>query len=151
MCRTSRPTDTEQCNTNPCPVHNSQNSQNPKCVQDGSFFCHGNTNYCHVKGYRELCCKTCENWRPENAKAAVEDDSRLNIDGFQEGDDFDEDDEDINELDYEELDLDVALGQLDNDMAQVDVNKVDMEGFKLDWSRMEKQHKSEQKRGYSAN
>ena len=138
VCRTSRPADTEQCNTNPCPVRNS-NPQNPKCVQDGSFFCHGNTNYCHVKGYRELCCKTCENWKPENAKAVVEDHSRLNINGFQEDDDFDEEDEEISEMDYEDIDVDELLNmdgknpilsQLDDDMYKVAAqSNQDMDAF----------------------
>lgn len=124
------------------------NPKNPKCVQDGSFFCHGNTNYCHVKGYRELCCKTCENWRPENAKAAVEGDSRLNIDGFQEDDDFDEDDEDINELDYDNLDLAPALGQFDSEMANVDVGEDDMDVFNAEWNSMAQQQKQPSKRSY---
>lgn len=124
------------------------NPQNPKCVQDGSFFCHGNTNYCHVKGYRELCCKTCENWRPENAKAVVEGDSRLNIDGFQEDDDFDEDDEDINELDYDNLDLAPALGQFDSEMANVAVGEDDMDVFNAEWNRMAQHQQQPNKRSY---
>jgi len=129
VCRTSRPADTEQCNTSACPVNN-VNPQNPKCVQDGDFYCLGNTNYCHVKGYRELCCKTCENWRPENAKAALGGDSRLNIDGFQENDDFTEDDEDIDELDYDNLDED------------------DMDVFNAEWDRMAQQQQHPNERSY---
>ena len=99
------------------------NPQNPKCVQDGSFFCHGNTNYCHGKGYRELCCKTCENWRPENAKAAVEGDN---------------------------LDLAPASGQFDNEMANVDVGADDMEVFNAEWNKISAQHQQQpNKRSYS--
>lgn len=102
-----------------------------------------------MKGYRELCCKTCENWKPENAKAVVEDHSRLNINGFQDDDDFDEDDEDISDLDYEELDLEAALNingqnpilsQLDDDMANINVNSVDMEEFEKDFDKVINQH-----------
>jgi len=78
----------------------------------------------------------------------------LNIDGFQEDDDFDEDDEDINDMDYDNdetynLDLAPALGQFDNEMANVDVGADDMEVFNAEWNKISAQHQQQpNKRSY---
>ena len=91
VCRTPRPPDTESCDRGPCPS-DTPHVDTPTCVQDGSFFCHGNTNYCHVKGYRELCCKTCEGYT-ENERALAERPTRLrSFEDFANEVDYDEDD-----------------------------------------------------------
>jgi hypothetical protein len=59
-----------------------------------------------VKGYRELCCKTCEGYT-ENAHAKIGEDRRLTRQGDTSWHDDDEDDyEHDTMLDYDNLDLD---------------------------------------------
>lgn len=65
-CTIRQPPSSEACDLGRCPDDpNPDNSeQSTACTVDGSFFCHGNTDYCYVKGYRDLCCKTCANYNP---------------------------------------------------------------------------------------
>ena len=62
-CQTKAPPSVEDCNYGDCKDETDNQPSDP-CTVDGSFFCHGNTDYCYVKGYRDLCCKTCANYNP---------------------------------------------------------------------------------------
>merc|ERR1712088_553921 len=64
---TKKPNEVEQCNYGEC-KDDDANERAPRCTVDGSFFCHGNTDYCYVKGYRDLCCKTCANYNPRTRR-----------------------------------------------------------------------------------
>merc|ERR1712088_134643 len=76
---TKKPNEVERCNYRRCEWRTGQwgtcskscgngtrarlvSCLHQSCTVDGSFFCHGNTDYCYVKGYRDLCCKTCANY-----------------------------------------------------------------------------------------
>ena len=67
-CSVRQPDNVENCDLGDClDGNNNDNNNNQKqeiCTVDGSFFCHGNTDYCYVKGYRDLCCKTCAGYNP---------------------------------------------------------------------------------------
>ena len=89
--------------------------------------------FCQLFWYRELCCKTCEDWRPDNQRALLEQDKSIPL-SFTDGEDFElDEDDDINELDYDSISdsVDDMLNLEDFDIDADDLTEFDKDFKKV--------------------
>ena len=65
-----KPLTIKRCKKKSCPGENRKSNSNHDkkevCTVDSSFYCHGNTEHCYNKAYREHCCKTCAEYDPQD-------------------------------------------------------------------------------------